>query len=46
MKSAEIAALIFCELNDNAPSFCLALSEAHLPCGTPNMECFAKVVNG
>ena len=45
-KSAEIAVLIFCEVNDNALSFSLVLSEAHLPCETPNMECFSKIVNG
>ena len=38
--------LIFCEINDNAPSLCLILSEVHLPCDTPDMECFAKIVNG
>ena len=32
--------------NDNAPIFLLDLPEAYLPCETPNMECFAKIVNG
>ena len=30
----------------NAPSFSLDLIKVHLPCETPNMECFAKIVNG
>ena len=38
--------MIFCEINNNAPSFSLDLPEAHLPCETPDMECFAKIVNG
>ena len=41
-----MAVLTFCEINDNAPSFCLVLSEAHLPCETPNIACFAKLANG
>ena len=28
-KFAEIAVLIFCEINDNAPGFCLVLPEAY-----------------
>ena len=41
MKFAEIAILILCEINDNAPGFCLALSEAYsLSCEAPNMRCF------
>ena len=32
-------------MNNNAPSFSLDLPEAHLPCETPNMEYFAKIVN-
>ena len=36
---------VFCEINNNVPSFSKDLPEAHLPCQTPNMECFAKIVN-
>ena len=47
MKFAEIAALIFCDISDNAPGFCLVLLEAYaLPCETPNIKCFAKIING
>ena len=43
----EIVALIFCGISENAPRFCLALSEAYLQlCETPNLKCFAKLVNG
>ena len=44
-KSWEIAVLIFCEINNNALSFSVDLPVAHLPCETPNMECFAKLIN-
>ena len=44
-KSAEIAVLFFCEVNDNALSFSLVLSETHLRCETPNMEWFSKIIN-
>ena len=44
---SEIAVLIFCGISENAPRFCLALSEAYLQLyETPNMKYFAKLVNG
>ena len=36
---------ILCEINDNAPRFCLVLSDAHLPSEKPNMKSFVKIVN-
>ena len=37
----------FCEISDNAPRFCLLLSEAYsYPCETPNMKSLVKIVNG
>ena len=45
-KFAEIAALIFCEINDNIPGSCLVLSRHIQPCETNNMKCFAKIVSG
>ena len=44
-KTREIAALIFCEINDKVPSFSLDLAKAQIPCETPKMECFAKIAN-
>ena len=38
--------LTFSEINGNAAGFCLVSSETNLPSKTPNMECFAKIVNG
>ena len=35
----------FFEINNNAPSFFLDLTKTHLLCETPNMECFAKIIN-
>ena len=39
--------VFFYGISDNAPGFCLAISETYLwPCETPNMKCFAKIING
>ena len=39
--------LIFCGISDNAPGFCLASLEAYsCPRETPNIKCFAQIVNG
>ena len=45
-KFAETAVLIFCEINNTAPLFCLILSRHIQPCEEDNMKCFAKIVNG
>ena len=41
-ESAEIAVLICCEINNNAPSFSLDLPEAHLTFEAPTRKCFQK----